>query len=92
MIKETLQQPCQHLLKVHKAADLFHDDQYIHSLNNQILSVCYQLFVSESKVYKGKRLVLVGEVLEQPIAIETKPSVQLWLMNADETAKTPKAH
>lgn len=41
---ETLQQPCQSFLKVHKAARMFHDDQYDHSLNNQILPVPYQLY------------------------------------------------
>lgn len=37
---------------------MLHDDGYNHSLNYQILPVRYQLFLSKSKVYKGKQLLL----------------------------------
>lgn len=40
--------------KVHRAARMFHNDQYDLSLTSQFLPVRHQLFVSKAKVCQGK--------------------------------------
>lgn len=94
---QTLQQPCQNLLKMQEAAHVFHRDQYKLSLNDcHIISCLYQNPRSTGES-SFSVFVLSVSCGAQPLTalsdiLQSLLRAQLRLTNAEENAKTPKAH
>lgn len=80
---ETLQQPCQNLLKVINAA---------HVLNYQILPACHWLQGETlvEAVYMLRLSILILKLMCSPQKLLSSSAVQLRLLKTEETAKNTK--